>query len=83
MFVDFREAYDSIHRNSLCNIMEEFGFSKKLINLTKLSMEGVKYQVRVESIVSEVFKVKTGLKQGHALFLLLFNIALKKAAIIL
>jgi sorting nexin-29 len=43
MFVDFRKAYDSIHRNSLYNIMEEFGFPKKLINLTKLAMEDVKY----------------------------------------
>jgi len=48
MFVDFRKVYDIIHRNSLYNIIGEFGFPKKLINITKLSMEGVKYQVRVE-----------------------------------
>jgi sorting nexin-29 len=28
MFVDFRKAYDSNHRYSLYNIMEEFGFQK-------------------------------------------------------
>lgn len=83
MFVDFRKAYDSIHRNSLYNIMEEFGFPKKLINLTKLSMEGVKYQVRVEIIASEAFNVETGLKQGDALSPLLFNITLEKAVRVL
>jgi len=79
MFVDFRKAYDSIHRNSLYNIMEEFGFPNKLINLTKMAMEGVKYQVRVDNTISEVFGVETGLKQGDALSQLLFNIALEKA----
>lgn len=38
--------------------MEEY----KLINLTKFSMEGVKYQIKVDSIVSEAFIVETGLK---------------------
>jgi len=79
MFVDFRKAYDSIHRNSLYNIMEEFGFSNKLINLTKLAMEGVKYQVRVDDCMSEAFSVETGLKQGEEISPLLFNIALEKA----
>ncbi|CAI6362278.1 unnamed protein product [Macrosiphum euphorbiae] len=74
MFVDFRKAYDSIHRNSLYNLMEEFGFQKKFINLTKLAMEGVKYQVRVDNIMSEAFSVETGLKQGDTLSSLLFNV---------
>jgi hypothetical protein len=83
VFVDFRKAYDSIHRNSLYNIMEEFGFPNKLINLTKLAMEGVKYQVRVDNTMSEAFGVETGLKQGDALSPLLFNIALEKAVRVL
>lgn len=79
MFVDFRKTYDSIHRNNLYNIIEEFGFPKKLINLSKLFIEGVKYRIRVESIVSEAFNVETGLKQGDILSPLLFNTALEKA----
>lgn len=79
MFVDFRKAYDSIHRTSLYNIMEEFGFPKKLISLTKLAMECVKYQVRVDNIMLEAFIVETGLKQEDALSPFLFNIALEKA----
>jgi len=63
--------------------MEEFGFPKKLINLTKLAMEGVKYQVRVDNIMLEAFSVETGLKQGDALSPLLFNVALEKAVKVL
>jgi hypothetical protein len=78
VFVDFKKAYDSIHRDSLYNIMYEFGFPKKLISLTKMCMNGTRYQVRVDCTVSEEFEVMTGLKQGDALSPILFNIALEK-----
>jgi len=79
VFVDFKKAYDSIHRESLYNIMYEFGIPCKLISLTKVCMNGTKYQVRVDNVLSEEFQVVTGLKQGDALSPLLFNIALEKA----
>ncbi|KAL4084171.1 hypothetical protein QTP88_028004 [Uroleucon formosanum] len=78
VFVDFKKAYDSIHRDSLYNIMYEFGFPRKLISLTKMCMNGTRYQVRVDCTLSEEFEVITGLKQGDALSPILFNIALEK-----
>ncbi|KAF0702148.1 craniofacial development protein 2-like, partial [Aphis craccivora] len=78
VFVDFRKAYDSIHRDSLYNILQEFGFPRKLIALTRICMNDTKYQVRVDQTLSEEFEVITGLKQGDALSPLLFNIALEK-----
>jgi hypothetical protein len=59
--------------------MEEFGIPNKLISLTKMCMEGTKYQVRVDSILSDAFTVETGFKQGGTLSPLLFNLALEKA----
>ncbi|KAL4091440.1 hypothetical protein QTP88_026132 [Uroleucon formosanum] len=59
--------------------MEEFGIPYKLISLTKMCMEGTKYQVRVDNLLSDTFTVETGLKQGDALSPLLFNLALEKA----
>ncbi|VVC36479.1 Reverse transcriptase domain [Cinara cedri] len=44
----------------------------------KVCMNGTKYQVRVDNILSEEFQVVTGLKQGDSLSPLLFNIALEK-----
>jgi sorting nexin-29 len=67
LFVDFKKAYDSIHRQSLYNIMEEFGIPQKLVTLTKMCMENTQYKIRVESTVSEAFEVRTGLKQGDSL----------------
>ncbi|KAL4082886.1 hypothetical protein QTP88_029540 [Uroleucon formosanum] len=78
VFVDLKKAYDSIHRDSLYNIMYEFGFPRKLISLTKMCMNGTRYQVRVDCTLSEEFEGITGLKQGDALSPILFNIALEK-----
>jgi len=79
LYVDFKKAYNSIHRQSLYNIMEEFGIPQKLVTLTKICMENTQYKIRVESTVSEDFEVRIGLKQGDSLSPTLFNIALEKA----
>jgi len=55
VFVDFKKSYDNIHRESLYNIMAEFGFPAKLIALTKVCTEGTKYQIRVDYTTSEEF----------------------------
>jgi hypothetical protein len=79
LFVDFKKAYDSVHRESLYNIMKEFGIPNKLVALTKMCMEDTLYRVRAEQTMSEAFEVSTGLKQGDSLSPTLFNFALEKA----
>jgi len=83
LFIDFKKAYDSIHRESLYNIMYEFGFPKKLIALTKMCMENTKYRVRTQNVTSGTFTVEIGLKQVDAQSPVLFNLALEKVVKIL
>lgn len=78
MFIDFKKAYDSKYRDSLYKIMFEFGFPQKLMQLTKLCMEEMLYQVRLNNTMSSPFTVETGLKQEVTLSTILFIIALKK-----
>lgn len=47
-------------------------------SLSKMCMNGTRYQVRVDYIVSEEFEVMTGLKQGDTLSPILFITALEK-----
>ena len=78
LFVDFRKAYDSIHRNGLFNIMAEFGFSRKLIRMTAVCLSDVRCRVVADAQLSSAFAVNTGLRQGDGLSPTLFNLVLEK-----
>jgi hypothetical protein len=62
IFVDFQKAYDSIRRDKLYAIMAHFGIPNKLIRLTKATMENSTYYVKTGKIMTEGFKIGTGLK---------------------
>ena len=72
IFVDFKKAYDSIRRDKLYAIMADFGIPNKLIRLTKATVENSAYYVKVGTIMTDGFKVGTGL-QGDGLAPNLFN----------
>jgi len=67
IFVDFQKARDSIRRDKLYAIMVHFGIPDKLIRLTKATMENSTYHVKKGTIMTDGFKVGTGLKQGDGL----------------
>lgn len=58
--------------------MYEFGFPSKFISLKKLYMNSIKYQAKVDRVLSKELQIMTGLKQRDALSPLLFNIAQEK-----
>jgi len=78
LFVDFKKAYDSIHRASLINILREFKFPKKLVNLIEACINGTKIKVKLASMMSQRVEAVTGLRQGDALSSILFNLVLEK-----
>jgi len=78
LFIDFRKAYDSIHRNSLINIMREFNFPQKLIKLVEISIMETFIKVKLGSSQTEPILVKSGLRQGDSMSPVLFNIVLEK-----
>ena len=78
LFVDFRKAYDCIHREGLYNIMAEFGFPRKLIRMTAVCLRGSRSRVVANGRMSEPFAVHSGLRQGDGLSPLIFNLVLEK-----
>ncbi|CAH2100131.1 unnamed protein product [Euphydryas editha] len=78
LFVDFKAAYDNVHRGFLYRAMMEIGIPTKLVRLTEMTLRNSQSVVRVQTIVSEPFRTNDGLRQGDALSCLLFNIALDK-----
>jgi sorting nexin-29 len=77
IFVDFQKSHDGIRGDKLYAIIEHFGIPNKLIRLTKATMENSTYYVKIGTIMTDGFKVGTGLKQGVGLAPSPFNVALE------
>lgn len=78
IFIDFKQAYDSIDREQLWIVLQNFGLPKKLVNLVKSCNSNTTCKVRFLGRESGDFEVKSGLRQGDALSRILFNIALER-----
>lgn len=78
IFIDFKQAYDSINRPFLWTAMRDMGIPLKYIRLAKATVEHSRSCVRLQSDLSKTFDVSSGLRQGDGLSPLLFNIALDK-----
>lgn len=63
IFINLKKHYDSIHQDSLQNIMIEFGVPKKLIRLIRMCTKDAQYQTRIDQTTSETFSVETGPKK--------------------
>jgi hypothetical protein len=60
----------------LCNILIEFGIPMKLVRLIKMCLNENYSRVRVGKIMSDLFPIRNGLKQGDAISPLLLNFVL-------
>lgn len=78
LFIDFKQAYDSINRNALWKAMAEFGIPAKYIRMVKATLTRARSCVRVQGDLSNTFEISSGVRQGDGLSSLLFNIALEK-----
>jgi hypothetical protein len=76
--MDFKEAYDSVRKEVLYNILSEFCIPVKLVRIIKMCLNATYSGVRVDSYLSDMFPIRDGLKQGDRSILLplLFNFAL-------
>ena len=79
LFIDFRQAYDSIARDSIWKALEDIGVPKKIIQITKQCIGNSKAKVRIGNRNTDTFSINNGLKQGDGLSPLLFNIVLDMA----
>ena len=62
--LDFEKAFDSIHRESLWNIMSIYGIPEELISLIKAMYNNFECSVVEEGETTEWFQVQSGVKQG-------------------
>jgi hypothetical protein len=71
----FQDRLCFIRKEVLRNIITEFGIPIQLVRPIKLRLNETCSRVWVGKHLSDMFPVKNGLKQGHALSPLLFNVS--------
>ena len=82
-FIDFKKAFDSVHRESLWKILELYGIPQKFKNIIKAQYVGCKCCIKTEEGYSEFFDIRSGVRQGCILspflFIILVDFMMRKA----
>ena len=48
MYIDYKEAYDTINRTELVEIMKDFGIPMKLVRLVKMTLANTNSKVKIQ-----------------------------------
>jgi hypothetical protein len=78
LFIDFKQAFDSVNRRKLPEVMNAMGISQKLIRRVEMTMKCTTAAVKINNRKTKTFGCNTGVKQGDGLSATLFIIALHK-----
>jgi hypothetical protein len=78
LYIDYKQAYDTINRAKLVETMKEFGIQMKLVRLVRMTLTNTNSEVKIQGKLSLSFETTTGLRQGNSLFTLLFNLCMEK-----
>ena len=75
-FIDFRKAFDSLHRDTLWKIVQSYGVPPKMTALIKMFYHQFQCSVIVNGSLTEWFPVESGVRQGCIISPILFLIAI-------
>uniref|UniRef100_A0A3Q0SHP5 Reverse transcriptase domain-containing protein n=1 Tax=Amphilophus citrinellus TaxID=61819 RepID=A0A3Q0SHP5_AMPCI len=81
-FLDFKKAFDSVHRDSLWKIARSYGIPDQLVKVFRSLYSNFSCCVQTEQGTTEFFTIETGVRQGCILspflFLLTIDFVLRK-----
>jgi hypothetical protein len=77
LFVDYREAYDSVDRSEMRQVLEKMQIPRKIRNLVCMTLRSTGARVKIQGQLTREFNVWRGLRQADALPTTLFNLCLE------
>ncbi|KAJ8417554.1 hypothetical protein AAFF_G00223970 [Aldrovandia affinis] len=81
-YIDFKKAFDSVHRESLWQIVQLYSVPSKYVNIFKALYRNSTCRVRTSSGTTDDFDIVTGVRQGcilsPLLFLIVINFVMRK-----
>ena len=75
-FVDFKKAFDSVHRETLWRILLSYGVPPKIITLISMFYSHFECSVILNNTLTEWFPVESGVRQGCILSPILFLVTI-------
>ena len=78
-FIDFKKAFDTIHREKLMNILKAYGIPNQIVQAIHIMYTDTTAKVLSPDGETELFDIKAGVLQGDTLAPYLFIIALDYA----
>jgi len=67
LFIDFKQAFDSINRQTLCAATDRMAIPQKVIRPTRTTMCETKARVKIDNQISATLEFNKGVKQGDGL----------------
>jgi hypothetical protein len=55
LFIDFKQAFDSVNRRKLPEVMNARGISQKLVRLIEMTMKGIKAVIKINNRKTKTF----------------------------
>ncbi|XP_073668649.1 uncharacterized protein [Paramisgurnus dabryanus] len=71
-FIDFRQAFDSVDRETIWQLLNHYGIPQSFITLIQQLYEGATCQIIHNGKLTEEFEVRTGVRQGCMLSPMIF-----------
>ena len=75
-FIDFKKAFDSVHRDSLWRIISSYGIPPKIVQLISIFYNNFECSIINGNTLTDWFKVESGVRQGCILSPILFLITI-------
>jgi len=76
-FIDFRKAFDCIHRPSLWAILRQYGIPEGIVTIIQNLYKNSKSNVKINGMSGEWFEVVTGCALSPFLFAIVLDWALE------